>query len=377
MKLTTKGRVAVLRAPGEGFELQSYVVPDPEPGAIVVKVSLAGICGSDLHGWRGDLGSKAPWGAAHQGAGVTQGHEMTGRIFRLGKGVTQDALGTPLREGDRICHNLSLNCFHCQDCVRGLYNLCPNLRGLFRPAGEWPYFTGTFADYYYIPPMHFVYRVPDELSDEIVAPVNCAMSAVMQGLTSAGMLAGEPVVIQGAGGLGLAATAIAKDRGAHPIIVLDRVEERLRLAKEFGADHTISVQAFLTPADRIEHVRNLTMGVGASLIVELVGLAELLPEGIAMLRSGGTFLEIGNMVWGRTVAFDPSSILMGKRILGSAGSQPWVIPKVFEFLLKNRNRFPFEKMLSHKYKLQEIDEAFRQADWASRNTSVVRACLVP
>ena len=370
------GRVAVLKDAGQGFELQEYEVPEPEPGAMVIKVSMAGVCGSDLHAWRGDIEDSAPWGAV-QSIGVTQGHEMVGSVYRLGKGVTSDALGRPLREGDRICHMLSLGCFHCHACARGLYNLCQNLRGLFRPAGEWPYFTGTFSDYYYLPPVHFVYRVPDELPDSLVASVNCAMSAVMQGLTTVGVLEGEAVVIQGAGGLGLSATAIAKDMGAYPIIVMDRLEPRLELAAEFGADYTINVQETASADERVERVRELTEGVGANVVVELVGLAELLPEGVDMLRAGGTFLEIGNMVWGKTVPFDPSSMLSGKRIIGSAGSQPWVIPKVLQFLVKNRERFPFEKLASHTFPLDKINEAFAEAEWAGRHTNVVRAYLTP
>ena len=132
-----------------------------------------------------------------------------------------------------------------------------------------------------------------------------------------------------------------------------------------------------SPEERIERVRELTEGVGANVVVELVGLAELLPEGVAMLRAGGTFLEIGNMVWGKTVPFDPSTMLSGKRIIGSAGSQPWVIPKVLRFLSKSRDRFPFEKLASHTFPLDKINDAFQEAEWAGRHTNVVRAYLTP
>ena len=372
-----KGRVAVLEGLDQGFEIQEYEVPEPEHGAMVLRVSLAGICGSDLHGWRGDLSntSSPSWGSSH-GSGLVQGHEMTGSVFRMGEGVTTDALGQPLHEGDRVCYMLTFGCFQCSICARGLYNFCPNRRSRGR-AGEWPYFTGTFGDYFYLPPRHFAFRVPDELSDEVVAPANCAMSAVMQGLTTVGVLEGESVVIQGAGGLGLSATAIAKDMGAYPIIVFDRLPHRLELAKQFGADYVVNAAEVSEADKRIELVQELTRGAGADLVVELVGLAELLPEGIAMLRNGGTFLEIGNMVWGRTIPFDPSTILQGKRIIGSAGSQPWVLPKVFNFLLRNRDKYPFEKIASHKYALADINEAFASAEWVGGKTEVVRAYLKP
>ena len=238
-----KGRVAILKGYGEGYDLEEHPVPEPEPGAMVAKVALAGICGSDLHAWRGDLSeTSSPTFSSPQAPGLAQGHEMTGSVYRLGKGLTTDAMGQPLREGDRICYSIHFPCFHCPICVRGSFNMCPNRRGAL-PAGEWPHFTGTFADYFYLPPNHFAFKAPPELSDEVLAPVNCAMAAVLQGLSSVGVTEGDSVVIQGAGALGISATAFAKDLGAHPIIVLDMLEHRLAMAAAFGADHTVKVDA--------------------------------------------------------------------------------------------------------------------------------------
>src|SRR5262245_47571450 len=92
------GRVAVFKAYGGEFELREYPVPDPEPGAIVIKPTRAGVCGSDLHIWRGEM--KKVYGAQPQN--LTFGHEMCGRVARLGAGVTVDAAGQPLNEGDRV-----------------------------------------------------------------------------------------------------------------------------------------------------------------------------------------------------------------------------------------------------------------------------------
>src|SRR6185295_13705803 len=125
-------------------------------------------------------------------------------------------------------------------------------------AGVAPYFVGTFADYYYVGPGVPIFKVPDELPDDVLAPVNCAMGTVTQGLMSAGVGEGQCVVLQGAGGLGLSAAAMAKDMGAHKVIVLDQLDNRLALAREFGADHTINVLAHSDPAERIEMVREMT-----------------------------------------------------------------------------------------------------------------------
>ena len=108
-----------------------------------------------------------------------------------------------------------------------------------------------------------MFRVPDELSDELLGPVNCAMGTVTTGLLRAGAGQGDTVVIMGAGGLGLHATAMAKDMGAHQVIVLDRLDNRLRLAEEFGADATINIEDFDTQESRVQRVRELTTGRGA------------------------------------------------------------------------------------------------------------------
>jgi hypothetical protein len=190
--------------------------------------------------------------------------------------------------------------------------------------------------------------VPDELPDAVLAPVNCAMSTVMQGLLTAGVGEDQYVVIQGAGGLGLTAAAIAKDMGAARVIVLDRLAHRLALARQFGADETIDITAYDTSAARIERVRELTFERGADVVLELVGSAGLLPEGVAMLRNGGTFVEIGNIVPDSKAEIYPSQLLRGKKIVGSLMYRPSIIPMVLSFLVKTKGKYPFEKMVSHR-----------------------------
>ena len=157
-----------------------------------------------------------------------------------------------------------------------------------------------------------MFKVPDELPDSVLGFVNCAMGTVTEGLMQARCKEGDYVVVQGAGGLGLNAVAAAKDMGAHRVIVLDRLENRLELAREFGADHTINIeQEWTTPEMRIQRVKELTDGRGADVVMELVGRSALMQEGIEYLGPGGTFVEIGNIVPGTPIPIDPSSILFG------------------------------------------------------------------
>jgi threonine dehydrogenase-like Zn-dependent dehydrogenase len=366
-----KGRMAVITDYGKPFELREQDVPDPEPGAVVLRMSQAGICGSDLHTWRGDMAANPlpPQGRA-------MGHEGSGRIWKLGKGVTTDALGTPIQEGDRVIHSAIFPCMRCYNCLRGDVNFCSN-NLVYRDVGAFPYFTGTYADYFYLPAGHPIFRVPDELPDSVLPSVNCAMGTVTQGLQAAGAGEDQYVVIQGAGGLGLTAAAMAKDMGAARVIVLDRLPQRLALARRFGADEVIDITEYDTPEARVERVRGLTGGRMADIVMELVGLASLLPEGIAMIRNGGTVVEIGNIVRDSTVAIEPSQLLRGKKIMGSAMYRPSVLPLLLSFLLRTRDRYPFDTLISHRFPLDQINEAFPVAEWSDRQTEVTRAVLVP
>jgi len=306
------------------------------------------------------------------------GHEGVGVVEKLGAGVTSDALGLPLREGDRIVHSvIAWGCHHCQLCLMGEPNLCSG-KVTVPAAGTFPYFVGMFADYYYVPAGVPVFKVPDGLSDEAVAPVNCATGTVTQGLLSAGLGEGQSVVIQGAGGLGLLGAAMAKDMGADRVIVFDRLEKRLALAREFGADFVVNVDEH-TAEERVELVRELTRGRGADIVLELVGIADLLIEGVAMLRNGGTFVEIGTAFPGQTVDFDPASLVVsGKRIIGSPMYKPLVLGRILDFLDRNKDTRPFDRLISHHFDLADINNAFAQSEWQqAEETPVVRAVLVP
>ncbi|HLF71935.1 MAG TPA: zinc-binding dehydrogenase [Dehalococcoidia bacterium] len=369
-----KGRVVVFKAPHQPFGIEEFDVPDPEPGAIVLKMTQAGVCGSDLHRWRGDGQTTV----ATPATGSTVGHEGTGVIYKLGDGVTTDSLGKTIKEGDRLVYSAISPCGRCYQCINGNGNWCSGVRMGRNSYGVWPFFTGTYADYYYIRPNVPVFKVPDELDDSVLGFVNCAMGTVTEGLMRAGCKEGDYVVIQGAGGLGLNAVAMAKDMGAHRVIVLDRLENRLGLAREFGADETINIeQEFSTPEMRRQRILDITEGRGADVVMELVGKADLLVEGLSYLTSGGTFVEIGNIVKGQTVTIDTSTILRGQRIIGSAMYRPQLLPMMLETLVKQKGKAPYEKVVSHYYPLADVTKAFEDAEWQDRQTPVSRSMLVP
>ena len=369
------GRAAVFVEPFH-FEMTELPPPPVEPGGILVKITSAGICGSDLHYWRGEL---KPIMAGAPGP-VILGHEMTGVVDTLGQDSSTDSMGRPLNEGDRVAFTYFFPCRRCYNCLRGELNHCPD-RFRFRASiEEYPYCTGGFAEYYYLYPGHFVFKVPDELPDEAVTAVNCAVSQVIYGVQQGGVRLGDTVVIQGAGGLGINAAAAAAEMGAGQVIVVDGLSNRLELARQCGADQTIDIRELPTAEDRIERVQELTEGRGADVVVEVVGIPQVVPEGLQMLRKGGTFVEIGNIWPDSNVTLDISKILWGMtRIVPTAHYDPYILPVALDFLVRTKDRYPLTKLMSHSFPLEQIEEAFRQAEWAgkSEETAITRAFLTP
>ncbi|HZQ38010.1 MAG TPA: zinc-binding dehydrogenase [Dehalococcoidia bacterium] len=366
------GRAAVMKEYAKPFVIEELEVPAPEPGGVMLRMTEAGICGSDLHMWRGDpYSSSMVFGPE----GRVGGHEGTGVIAMLGEGVTTDFAGIRVKEGDRVVHTAIAFCGRCRRCLRGEQNWCTGTPS--RLDRRYRMFTGTYAEYLYLPPGRPFFRVPDELPSDALGFVNCAMGTVTEALLRADCREGDQVVIQGAGGLGLNAVAMAKDMGAHQVIVLDRLDNRLEMARAFGADHTVNIDQFGTPEARRERVRELTGGQGADIVLELVGRPELLLEGLSYLTTGGTFVEVGATTRG-AIELEPTFIMRGKaRIIGSWMYRPSLLPLILNMMVKNRGKVPYDRITSHRFPLEQVNEAFATAEWSGRQTEVIRAVLVP
>ena len=353
------------------MRINEYEVGEPEPGAIVVKMTVANVCGSDLHQWRGEFDVEK-FGRPYP---QILGHEMTGTVHQLGEGVTRDTAGSPLKEGDRVVWRYFYPCGKCRACMKGITRACPYARTyLSQPCDAPPHFYGAFGEYYFVRPGAAIFKVPDELSDTTVAGVNCALSQVVGGMQLARLKLGENVVIQGAGGLGVYATAVAKEMGAGQVIVIDSIPARLELARGFGADATIDIEEFPDADMRVKRVLELTDNWGADLVAELVGHPRVCNEGLRMLGRTGRYLEIGNINPGLTYALDPSTLIFGNRsILGMVYYEAEHLQQALDLMRRTSNDYPWHKVVSHTFPLERINEAFAEADQGR----VTRAAIVP
>jgi len=364
------GRAMVWTAIDTPLEPREYPLPEVEDDAILVKISMACICGSDLHTYKGEFSGRLK---PSREKPVIMGHEMCGRVYRMGRNVKTDYLGRPLKEGDRIIYSYFSPCGKCWACVTGAAP-CPTKLRFRGTSEEFPHFRGAFGEYYYLNRGQWIFKVPDELPDESVAPVNCALSTVTYGMHRVRVPLEGTVLVQGAGGLGLSAAAVAKEMGAAQVIVIDRVAERLQLSRSFGADETIDMNDYPTPEARLDRVMQLTGGRGADIAVEVVGRPEVVAEGLEMLRPSGTYLTMGLVTGGLISHLDMEKVVhKALTIVGSGNYAPWTMPKVLDMLVRTRDKYPFDKLVSHKFKLAEINEAIQQ----SLAGKVVRAGIVP
>lgn len=343
-----KGQVAVMTKP-ETLDYVSYDVPKAGKGAVVLKVRRTNICGSELHIWKGLHPTKKQ--------GVL-GHEMIGEVHELGEGVHTDYAGEPIKKGDRIVCAYYITCKKCTPCREGIFHLCEHAYDFWnRNPEEPPHFFGSFATHYYIHPDQYFYKVPDNVSDISAASANCALAQVYFGLDKSQVTYGESVVIQGAGGLGLNAAAVAKEKGAT-VIMVDGVTSRLKQAKKFGVDFVINFNDYETTEQMAAKIIDITGDNGANVCMELTGNPDAFSQAIHFVRPGGRFVSIGNITPGKYTQFDPGLLTRKSiQILSLVRYNPWYLHKALQFLAEKGDKYPFDEMLDAEFAFEDIKTA--------------------
>jgi threonine dehydrogenase-like Zn-dependent dehydrogenase len=245
-------------------------------------------------------------------------------------------------------------CYWCE--IARIPVLCARRSGYgFAPPSV---LRGGFAEYEYVTPATKVVKVPEELTEEEAIGVGCAFRSVVAGYERFGKIGlQEDVVIQGAGPIGLYSLVVARESGARKIIVVGAPQVRLDLAKRWGADNVINIDQFKTAAQRKEQILNLTYGRGPEVVVEGSGVPVAFNEGIDMIQKGGRYLVMGQSSAGMT-SFMPSLITSKSlTIVGSVSAAITHFYKALQFIKNKRTKYPFADIVSHKYQLEEINEA--------------------
>ncbi len=293
-------KAAVLTAP-KTLEIESFPTPEINNDSGLVRMLGSGICGTDKHVYtQGEIRLGLPGDVVR--LPIIMGHENLGVIEEIGKDAAKAMVmeGPPLEAGERVYIAADIKCGQCYNC-RNLYGFpwCLNHTsyGDVISCTKPPHLFGGYAEKMYLLPKTDLFRVPRNLPNEIA--ILAEQMAVAYGsfgrgyqspISKEGMSPGDSVVIQGVGPLGMSNALMARMLGAGKIIVVDKSEYRLRLAKDLCSAETISLNEYPRREDRVAYVNSITDNIGADVMVECVGDPAVISEGLEMLRIGGTYL---------------------------------------------------------------------------------------
>lgn len=369
MTMTGKSRAAVITEYNRPYEIHEFDIPEIEARAILVKIEMAGICGTDVHQIAGELGTRPR-------LPVIPGHEAIGRIVELGEGRTQDCAGSPLAIGDRIMW-AHVSCGECRPCkVDNQPNLCVRRFSYgMSYSGAYPYLSGGFAEYAYIVPGADVVRVPEPLSNEEVIGVCCAFRTAVSAFEQLGGLELQAsVVIQGCGPVGLYCTVLAAESGAARTIVLGAPSLRLDLAEKWGATDVIDIDNMPDPDRRKQLILDLTGGRGPDVVIEASGVPAAFREGLDMVRRGGRYLVIGQTSMEAEIPIIPGLIMQKHlQILGNASATIGHYNTALRLIESRRGKYPFADIVTNRYALDQINEAVA----AMREGLEIKPVIIP
>ncbi|MBM4090736.1 MAG: zinc-binding dehydrogenase [Planctomycetes bacterium] len=346
-------RAAVFHAPGQPLALERFPLPLPEAGECLVRIRCATICGSDLHSYFGRRHSPAP---------SVLGHEMVGLVAGLGTGGVRDFRGRPLAVGDRVTWSMVWSCGQCYYCRHGLRVKCERLLKFGHEAiAPGRALMGGMAEYCHLPPGTSIFRVPDNLPDEVASPANCATATVAAVFRQAGPCTGRSLIVHGAGMLGLTACAMAAVQHASQVIVLEPDPQRRAQALRFGATTTLDSRL---PAREIERqIRGLMDQRGADIGLELSGQPEAVELGLALLRFGGRFVMAGATFTARPVQLSAEQIVRRLlHVVGVYNYAPEDLETALTFLAAVQDRFPFCGLVGPQFTLEDVQAAFEYAE---------------
>jgi len=361
--LADKVKAMVFSEPGK-MHISRFDRPEVDEDSILLKVEMVGVCGTDLHIFKAHL-SGVPFP-------IIPGHEILGIVEELGKRANERMViyNGPLETGDRVTLVAGIPCGECFYCRHYPHydNLCTGRKayGITRSCEDPPHLLGGYAEYMYLLPGTSIFKVPKRIPAEaavLTEPLAVASRAVERAFQPGVPFSGEgfglssSVVIQGAGPIGILATAVAKAAGAGEVIAIDSVDTRLKMVKEFGADFTIDLRELKTSEERINKVLELTDGHGADVVIECAGIPAAFKEGLEMVRRGGKYIEVGHYTDAGPIDIRPHTIC--KKDVDILGC--WAYPRTQfkkSLSLLDSGGYPFEKLVTHKLSIDEAPKAF-------------------
>jgi len=355
-------KAAVMYGVGQPLVIEDLDIQDPQAGEVLIKTSASGVCHSDLHFMEGTWMFPTP---------VVLGHESAGVVEKVGPGVTN------VKPGDRVVIAFVASCGICDRCVTGRPNLCTNASPMGRVGriskGGTPVFQfagmGAFGEQQLVDAKACVH-VPDGVPMDVASLVGCSVMTGVGAVTNTAKIpVGSTVAVVGAGGVGLNIIQGARLAGASRIIAVDLLENKLAAAREFGATDTVDG----SKGDPVAQVAALTGG-GVDFAFEAIGLTKTAEQCFAMTKRGGTAVVVGMLplTASLTLAQAGTSFLGEKGIIGSyygSTRQTYDMPWLME--LYRQKRLKIDELITRRYKLDQINEAYAALKNGEVNRSVI------
>jgi propanol-preferring alcohol dehydrogenase len=341
-----------MRLLAEGQPLREVTVETPHlgPRSVLVRVSAAGVCHTDIHLISGayDLGEGRKLSATGGGTllPLTPGHEIAGGVEELGS----EALATGLKKGDPVVVYPWIGCGACRKCLAGRENVCEG-----RPAFLGFMKDGGYAEYVFVPDVRYLVR-SEGIEPAQSATLACSGLTAFSGIRRCGLRTDDLLLIVGAGGLGTTAIQIAKKTTGARIAVADIDDARLELATKLGADQTFNT-AKADARDFVSGLRAINGGRGVDAVIDFVGKPATVSLGVRVLGHEGKLVLVGLMGGGVQLSL-PMLPLLGAQILGSfTGSLAELVE-----LTQLARRGAVAPVVAASYRLEEVNEVLSKLE---------------
>jgi len=328
-------KALVKHAPERGARLERVPVPQPQRGEVLVKVTAAAICGTDVHIYTWD-----PWSQGRIKPPLVFGHEFCGEVVALGEGVDDLELGT------RVSAEGHFTCGKCYFCRTGQGHICQDVEIIGVDTN------GCFAEYVRVPRQN-IWILDAEIPIEVAAIHDPFGNAVHTTLIDT--IVGKTVLITGCGPIGIAAAAIAKKAGATRVFASDVNEYRLDLAMKMGADRVFNV----SKDDMVAEILRETDGLGVDVLLEMAGQASSINEGLRALRKGGWVSLLGLPSNPVEVDLNDGIIFKGAKVYGINGRR--MFDTWYEMQALLRAGLDLTPLITHRFKFEDFQEAFELA----------------
>jgi alcohol dehydrogenase len=360
-------RSMVVEKPGQ-IVMREFPIPAIGPEDGLIRMEMAGVCGSDPGMYRGKASSLP---IAYP---LILGHEIVGRVEEIGELAAQRH---KVKKGDRVIVETAFGCGFCHACLTGNYVQCESslLYGHTIPCNRPPHLWGAYGEHLYVAPRAMVHKISDDLAAEVAVLICAVLGNTVRWLRNIGNVGiGQNVVIQGPGLQGLAGVIVARESGASRIIVtgLEKDRKRFALAREFGATDCIQVEK----QDPVDAVRELTRGAMANIVMDVTGSPQGPVKALDLVAKGGTIILPGIYGSDKAIPLVLDKIVFKEvRIQGVLSqNRQSVLPAI---TLAESRKYSLEKMVTHHLPLAEAEKALRVVGGEFEEEEAIKVVLVP